>query len=271
MIEKKVGDMQSKRLFAVFLVMIFVVAMCLVSSPVFAIKELAFSFPKNDYFTLDTLTTSLKDVKGTHVFNFNKADTLNLVEQTNPYIKPLDAKLVLPNKLVVSMALRTPVAYFLGGDKAYLVDDDLKLLDVAGKIPVDLCEIEFVEYNSAKNFFEFFGVSEVALSCGQFLTDNNKVFSATKNLFHLLNKAGIRGYVAGIAVYEVGNQDVEITIKTITPFGVKIKILDALNFFDDKLTKTLNALLTLNRAEKIKTTYGEIKIDKNCNCFWNNL
>ncbi len=193
------------------------------------------------------------------------------LERNNPYLETLNLEAVFPNKFVIKARERIAVFYMPFEEKTLLLDKDYKILEISTNPDVSgLIPITFEENDNEKFFFNFFSLSPLAFSQGQFLSENNLVFS-NLNLWLYLLEFNLTNEVSNVNINKKnGTVFVEISTKT-SSYGVKLVVENMLNNFDKKIIKLLNAFSTLEQNERIKTTYGELLIDDFCNCFWNNL
>lgn len=224
---------------------------------------------------LSNMTSVANDDLGTSIFLVNKSKYFAKFELQNPYAKLLDVEAKFPNKLVFSVKERVPVFYLSNiTGNIFLIDNEFKILNIAKKqdfsnlIPILIS----VDLTLQPSFFEFFEVSEVAFSEGQFLTENNLVLKAIDDMCNILENLyfNIQTFILSLTLSEENGQ-MNIILKTGQNYGVKLKVEDVLVNFNQKFEKLLKAFNTLEKREKIKTTYGTLLINTDFNCFWNKL
>lgn len=193
------------------------------------------------------------------------------LERNNPYLETLKIEAVFPNKFVIKARERLPVFYISNEETKYILDKDYKILEISSAVFAELqIPILFKKNGAQETFFSFFSLSPLALTAGQFLSENNLVFSSI-SLWQMIYEFNLSSDISALTINETtGTVFIEIDTKNAS-YGVKLALENVLNSFDKKFRKLLSALLTLREKERIKTTYGKLFIDDACNCYWNNL
>ena len=253
------------------------------SSSFFALKEVQVCFYnsfgekvslEDNYFyntksKVSGILSSTEFDYGTLVFSLQKDKYKSSLETKNPYIKMLSLESVFPNKLVINACERKEVFCMQNGENFCILDGEFKILDTR-KNTENLIEINFYTNKSKQTFCEFFDLYFFSLDSGSFLVANNNVFLSIQNLYSILSsyQLNLENSLFSLDFYKGENNRVDIYLTTISPFGIKLFVENIFEKFDYKLSKLLSALATLNQEEKVKTTYGVLKIDKNCNLFW---
>ena len=276
--------MKKRRLLIVIVISLVFVLVFSFSSAVFELKVVDVAFYNNGQKI--SYTPELSNVRqriisetnfdyGSSIF-FVPNDKYNgQIEYNEPKLKVLGAEKIFPNKLIIKVGTREGVFYFVADGQAYLLDCDFKLLaiqslqelnDLLLQRQGEIKELSFENNGTKQDFFTFFGLNKNVLDCGQFLTRNNKVFSATANLhcFASLNKE-LFDNIKDISFCLVGQT---VTAKISTFSGVLMEVEDVLEKFDEKFLKLCNAYFTLAEKERIKTTHGVLRVDANKNVFW---
>ena len=223
------------------------------------------------------LTSVVEADFGTSMFLLDKNKYFSKFELRNPYAKLLEVEAKFPNKLVFAVRERSPIFYL--SNKAggmFLLDSEFKILKIAKNQEVSNLIPVLIKTNSSiqQDYFEYFDVSYMAFSEGEFLTENNLVVTAIKDLYKILDSAGFvfnaQSLVTGLILEEESEQ-LNLVLLTNPNYGIKLKIENVLTSFNKKLEKLLSAFKTLELNEKIKTTYGTLIINNSCNCIWNKL
>ena len=283
--------MKRKRLVLIVSLMLVFVFILTFSSTVFTLKSVEICFINDSgqtvsldsnkiYSTqskLDEILSSVNFNYGELLFLLDKDKYINQLESNNPYFKVIGIEAIFPNKFLVKAQERKDFYYFEVEDEIYLLDKDFKILDIAKNFQnlSGLIEINFESMRGyAQNFFEFFELSSLALESGFFITQNNLVFSALNNLYDIILSVFDFEFlesVTSLLIVENGEDNASLILNTSSPFGITLEVENLLNDFDTKMTKLLNALMTLKNKERIKTTYGRLKIDSKINCYWYNL
>lgn len=226
---------------------------------------------------IQQLTSVVEADFGTSMFLLDKNKYFSKFELQNPYAKLLEVEAKFPNKLVFAVRERSPIFYLsnkAGG--TFLLDSEFKILKIAINQEVSNLIPVLIETNSSiqQDYFEYFDVSYMAFSEGEFLTENNLVVTAIKDLYKILDSAGFvfnaQSLVTGLILEEESEQ-LNLVLLTNPNYGIKLKIENVLTSFNKKLEKLLSAFKTLELNEKIKTTYGTLIINNSCNCIWNKL
>lgn len=255
------------------------------SSAVFELKTVVLHFYSQDNKKIELTSNnvfktneSVQEIISSGSFEYGKLMFLQQkdkyiinLERNNPYLETLCLQAVFPNKFVIKARERVAVFYIFYEENIFFLDKDYKILEISGSLNVDsLIPITFKENNNELNFFSFFSLSPFAFSLGQFLSENNRVFS-NLNLWKWLRGFNLSSEVLKINIHQRnGTVFLEISTKT-SSYGLSLVVENVLIDFDKKINKLLNAFSTLEQNERIKTTYGELLIDNDCNCFWNNL
>lgn len=255
------------------------------SSAVFELKKVEVKFfsdenrevplSQNKIFSTASSVQALIDTAnfefGKLIFLHKKEKYILNLERGNPYIEALSIEAVFPNKFVLKARERSGVFYIQNDGKFLILDKDYKILDIKNNMESDnLIEISFRQNSSFVSFFAFFSLFAFALSPAQFLSENNRVFQSLDLWKYAVAYDLANDLSKMVIINENGTVFADIHTKSAS-YGIKLVVVNLLENFEKKIKKLLDALFTLRQNEKIKTTYGELKIDENFNCFWNNL
>ena len=285
--------MKKSRLFVIITVFIVLIFVLLLSSSFFTLAKIEINFVDNNNkkvsLSLNKKIRTQKQVEdivssanfdyGSSIFLLDKNKYSALLEYQNPYLKIVNVFVLFPNKLCFEVKERNQCCFFLFNNYCYLFDEDFKLLEILQEKEIE--KDNFLNYNFYKNnlkinYFNFFNLSPLVLSQGDFLTENNLVFKSIQNFYKILGKYFTKKEIIEnfkcFNIVEVSSGKINLEIITNeNGFGVNLIIEDILSSFDKKFDKLINAFITLCCKEKIKTTYGILKINNNFNCYWNNL
>lgn len=274
--------MKKRRLLLVLVISLIFVLVFSFSSAIFELKTVDVVFLKNGQTLSSPETLSLKQKilnetsfdYGSSIF-FVPNDKYNgQIEYNEPKLKVLGTEKVFPNKLLIKVCTREPVFYFSTSLKAYTLDNDFKLLSIQPlqtfadnllQSENKIREITFSKNGTLQDFFTFFDLNENVLTCGEFLSQNNKVFSATANIY-CYSTLDSRFFDNIKSLCFILSESVNLQFYTHT--GVTLEVENVLKKFDEKLLKLCNAYFTLQAKEPIKTTHGTLKIDNNKNVSW---
>jgi hypothetical protein len=225
----------------------------------------------NSQQSVENIISSANFEYGKLMFLQQKDKYLLNLERNNAYLETLNLQAVFPNTFVVSVRERYSVFYFSTDSQLYLLDKDYKILDIVSTADTtDLIPINFQKDDETMSFFSFFSLSSLAISVCQFLSENNRVFQNIQ-VYSLLSSFGLLSAVKSLDVIQQdGTVLLEIPTKS-SSYGVLLRVQNVLENFEKKFKKLVSALLTLKENESVKTTYGTLEIDENCNCFWHNL
>lgn len=284
--------MKKIRLLAILTTIIVMVFAFVLSSPVFKLKtvEITFLNKQNEEISLadnsvyntpqkiDSLIKSAGFNYNKLVFLINKQEYITKLENKNPYLKLVNISTVFPNKLVVKAREREKVFYINSGKNSLIVDSEFKILETTQlNAKENLIEIKTEDsFGNEQDYYSFFNILPQTYESGQLLTENNLVFKAIKQIYKLsLNiciKLNIKEIFSSIIIKEksVGQVDLKIVTNK-SCLGLTLQIEDILQNFKAKYSNLINSLNTFYKTERIKTTYGNLIIDKNYNCYWNNL
>ena len=274
--------MKKRRLLLVLVISLIFVLVFSFSSAIFELKTVDVVFFKNGQTLSSPETLSLKQKilnetsfdYGSSIF-FVPNDKYNgQIEYNEPKLKVLGTEKVFPNKLLIKVCTREPIFYFSTSSKAYTLDSDFKLLSIQPlqnfadnllQSENKIREITFSKNGTLQDFFTFFDLNENVLTCGEFLSQNNKVFSATANIY-CYSTLDSRFFDNIKSLCFILSESVNLQFYTHT--GVTLEVENVLKKFDEKLLKLCNAYFTLQAKEPIKTTHGTLKIDNNKNVSW---
>ncbi|MBQ9793036.1 MAG: hypothetical protein IJW32_04795 [Clostridia bacterium] len=285
--------MKKSRLFAIIAVFVVVVFIFLLSSPFFTLTKVEIGFVDsnnkqvsllknqkiNSQQKINNIIESANFEYGKSIFLLDKNKYTFCLENKNPYLKIVNVSTVFPNKLYYFAQERTPFYFFLVDNDCYVLDTEFKLLEIFDKKDINtnnyVC-FNFFKYSQKIDFFNFFNLSKLALTEGDFLCENNLLFSSVKNIYPLLKNffydKEVYCIFEEINVIEVSSGVINLELKTHkNNYGVTLLVEDSLLNFEKKFNKILRAFTTLLVKEPIKTTYGVLKINNSFNCFWNNL
>lgn len=288
--------MKKRRLVIIFSTFCVIVFLSIFASQVFKLKVVEVVFfdeeetkivklENNAVFNtkdkVNSIVSSVNFDYGDLVFLINKSCYEQDIERKNPYLKLKNIEVKFPNKLIVNATERKPLFYISTSNKAYLLDNEFKLLDIITQnesVLKNLTEIIVQSpQNENRDFFNFFNILPSVYEAGQNLKENNLVISNISNMPNILqnyitpnNK--LSNFTKQIILQEKTVGTINLKICTnISSYGITLTVENVFSNFDIKINKLINAFNTLKKAEPIKTSYGELKIDQNLNCFWNNL
>lgn len=295
---------KNKRLLIIFSTFCLILFLSLFSSQLFKLKTVEINF-------YDCSNIKVTNINSNNVFNTQKKveevlqsanfDYGNLVflidknyyapvlERKNPYLKLRNIQIKFPNKLVVNVSERKPYFYINSSCNIYLIDADFKLLEIIPEQQVlldnnnilqSLMEITVLsQQGDNTDFFNFFDVLPSVYEVGQNLMENNTVLSCIAFLPEILNNYienmnSQNSIVFEKLILQEKSSNV-VNLKLVTSssssFGASLLVENIFLNFNNKLNKLLNAFNSLKISEPIKCTYGQLKIDNNLNCYWNNL
>lgn len=275
--------MKKRRLLLVIVISLIFVLVFSFSSAIFELKTVDVVFLKNGQTLSSPETLSIKQKilnetsfdYGSSIF-FVPNDKYNgQIEYNEPKLKVVGTEKVFPNKLLIKICTREPVFYFSSGSRAYSLDSEFKLLSIQplqefadnlSQSEKQIREITFSKNEISQDFFTFFDLNENVLTCGEFLSQNNKVFSATANLYcYSTLDSRLFDNIKALC-FSINEQTVSLQLSTHT--GLNMEVENILKKFDEKLLKLCNAYFTLQAKEPIKMTHGTLKIDNNKNVSW---
>lgn len=286
---------KNKRLIVVFVTICVIVFFSLFSSQIFKLKSVEVSFYnengtqisnlKNNYYfntteRVNNIVLSTKFDYGNLVFLINKSNYTKSLESNNPYLKLKNIEVKFPNKLIVNISERKPIFFIKSAPNVYLLDSDFKLLEILEQDKLsqqNLIKLQTITSQQKEiDFFNFFEVLPTTYEAGQNMRENNKVLQAVSSLPNMLQNyvssqgTTLANLCKAVSFTEVQNK-INLIINTISPYGINLVVEDIFTNFNYKFNKLLNALSTLKLKEPIKCTFGNLKIDMSCNCYWYNL
>lgn len=284
--------MKRMRLFTITAIMIIMVFAFVLSSPVFKLKIIQvnflnaenkeITFSKNKVYNTSQKIDSLIDSAGFNynslIFLIDKKQYINKLENKNPYLKLVNISTVFPNKLIVWAKEREKIFCVKSGINSLIIDSNFKILEISElESENDLIEIKTEDrLGEIKDYYSFFNILPQTYESGQVLTENNLIFKAIQDIYVLSSNIclglNVKTVLSSIIIKEQSAGKVDLKIETNkTSLGMTLQIEDILQNFKSKYIKLISALNTLYKNERIKTTYGTLFIDKNHNCYWNNL
>ncbi len=267
-----------KRRLIIMICVLFVLCFALtLSSAMFQLQCVKIKFKgeqNKDFCSNDNASKIISSIHfeyGQLLFNQPKSKYIENLEQNNPNLRVEGIEAVFPNTLLITASERIGMFFMKENSKTFIMDKDFKILKIGQDLEVDdYVKLEFESsYKEEQSYFEFFEVSSFAYDIGQFLEENNLVFASINCFSNILESLGNTSYkLLKVCFKKSGSDVVDLTLHSESPFGVKLEIKNVLNKFENKFKKLISALTTLTKREKIKTTYGTLKIDDNLNCFW---
>lgn len=269
--------MKKKRLILMILILFVLCLLLSLSSSMFQLQYIKIKvdgYANENFSTQENFAKIISSVKfnyGELLLSQPKSKYIADLEQKNPNLRVKSIQAVFPNTLLVTIEERETQFYFWEESTIFALDKNFKILEIKPDgSSLDCIEIQFFsQTNTQQTYFEFFNISSFAYDIGQFLGENNLVFASISPFLSILESFPNKNYQPTKISFKKNSSDfVDMTIFFASPFGVKIELKNILNNFEKKFKKSLLALLTLYKNERIKTTYGTLKIDDNSNCFW---
>lgn len=276
--------MKKRRLFVIFSIMIIFVMIFLLSSPLFRLNAVYVAFYDKDYneisLSKNSVYTTKKSVEniieqgnfdyGSLIFFIHKNKYSRSIEEALPYIKVLSIVTLFPNKIRLNLQEREEKLSIVSPEGYCVLDKEFKLLRHTTENPHLLPLIFVSERGSEVSFFDFFEISAQAFSDGTFLSDNNHVFQSIENMFYILEHMDTTfgSFLLDISIQKNAENIVTLTIRSTSPYGVKLIVEDVMVDFEYKLQKILSALNTLYFRENIKTTHGTLLVNSSKNVLW---
>ena len=266
--------MKKRRIILFFVCFIFIFFMLFLNSSFFYLNSVEVSlYEKSSNLKYKKINNNLyscninsvnKDL-GKSVFKINKDNYINSFEIDNPNLKVLKIDLKFPNKLVFNVVKRQEVFVIKSQNEIFSLDEDFKIIKKSNEFslePPNLIEIG----GETQNYFDFFQLSSSCYFEGYFLNKNNILIEKIKNFKSILQQVNLETNIINKLSFKEVSTQCNLICLTNPPFGVKILIENIEENFDKKFLKVLNALLTLVNTDKIKTTYGVLKINNSLNC-----
>ena len=282
--------MKKKRFIIILSLSFLLIIIFIISSPLFTLKSVDVVFldennniiqiKNNKVFNsnekIENILLSANFKYGSSLFLLNKDNYKNNIENKNAYLKIIDVQSVFPNKLLLKAKERKSLFYISSNEKCFVLDEDFRILEIINTNDKMDNLIEIVikdKNNNIVSFFNFFAISDKAFEIGQYLNENNNVFKRLNNLNRIIKNFTInfKDFVK-FEICEIKESKINLNIYTSTKnLGVLLTLENLIENPDNKLIKLFNALETLLKKEKIKTSYGILKINDSLNCTWHNL
>lgn len=294
---------KNKRLLIIFTTFCLIVFLSIFSSQLFKLRSVEINFYDENKIKVNNITTNavfntkqkIEEVLssasfdyGNFVFLINKNNYAPALERNNPYLKLQNIQIKFPNKLVVNASERKPRFYIKSYGNIYLLDNEFKLLEILPEEELILNNNQILQtllqisvqtpQGGFLDFFRFFDVLPTVYEAGQNLAENNTVLNSLLPLWEILynytkNMSHINSAIFdNLILQEDGANVINLKITTsLTSFGASLVVENIFSNFSKKLNKLLNAFNSLKKVEPIKCSYGQLKIDNNLNCYWNNL
>ncbi len=278
--------MRKRRLILMVTIMLVFVLLLTLSSAIFELKYIDICFFDNKGNMLNITQNQIYNSKekvnkiisstnfeyGQSLFIMNSSEYTFSLENKNPYLKVINIESIFPNKLIINAQERKKLFYIQSLNEDFIFDSEFKLLEKGKSLDkTNLINFAFQNRNGGElSFFDFFEISSFALDAGQFLNENNKVFIKIDNCVKII-KSYFEELLTNTSKFIIEEEEsnlLNLKINTCNILGITLEVKDIFNDFDKKLNKIMQSFLTLYNTEKIKTTYGRIVIDKNCNCYW---
>jgi len=292
--------MAKHRIFIVFSILFFMFIVLSFSSPIFCISQAMVVFvdannkvndASNDKVSFFNKTNIEKNAKliikediGKTIFDLNKEKYYKKFEFQNSYAKLLRVESKYPNTVVFYVSERKPVfvAQNIEENGILILDSEFKIVEKNNNNS-DIETYKLINFfgvinNKKVSIFSFFEINFDAFTVGMNLKENNLAISAISNIATISKKINVlcQDDLANIFLelnfYCDEKSLLNLNIMTNENcLGVKLSIENVLSNFDKKFEKLILALNTLYKKDRIKTTYGELKINDALNCFWNKL
>ena len=269
--------MKKKRLAIMIFVLIFLCVMLSLSSTLFQLQyvKIKFDGEYDDKLSssenIDKIISSVYFKYGQLLFTQSKTQYICDLEKKNPNLCVKSIQAVFPNTLLITLEERVGCFYLVEDNKTFVLDREFKILEIGQNLDTTGCiKLDFLSSsNVQQTYFDFFEISSFAYDVGQFLTENNLIFASISCFSSVFDNFSTLNFTPSKIVFKNNLQDkVSLNVFSLSPFGIKIEINNILNNFEKKLKKSLSALSTLYSKERIKTTYGRLLVNDNCNCYW---
>lgn len=219
--------MKNKRLAIFLTIFVFLAVIVVLSSAVFALKDISVNFLS----TTDILTGTEQNIidsgnfkVGENVFFATKSAYIKNIEKDNPYIRVINIETIFPNKFVINAVERNETYVIkLDNNKYAKTDEYLKVLEVTEKYQ-----------NSTSNGIEVknSGLSGQSVSAGDFFETNDflsKLFYAFKEWDSSV--VSIKNKIASVELNYEQTDKLLINMRS----GVQIIIRKSSNQLSDKL------------------------------------
>lgn len=288
--------MKKSRLVIVITLLCVVVLIIVLGSPLFCLSKVEVIFVDSNYNkvkfentktykknnTINSVVNSVDFDYGTSMFLLDKNFYKQKLENKNPLIKIVDITSIFPNKLLLTVTERLSVFYIKTNNNYCVLDAEFNIVEILSSLNENehknAINIQTKNsFNTQKDFFDFFNINFNSFEPGQNLSENNKLLGCIKTLITELTLNNLytvtnNFFVENIVLCEKAPGTVSLVIETKKDlYGIVFEIDNILNNFNVKLKKIINAFKTLQQKDKVKTTYGNLKIDDKLNCYWNNL
>lgn len=273
--------MKRKRIFIFFVCFIVVFVLIFFSSSFFVLKNIELCLFEQDeyanYLKVNNTVNSCnfqsvyKDV-GTSIFKINKEKYIKPFELDNPIYKILSVRFKFPNSVVFNVAKRKETFYISNGIISFVLDENFKILTEISTSMVNenLIYINAVNNNTEETYFSFFEIEPTCYYPGYFLEENNLLMKDIKDMCEILNKVNLTTSYFKKLSFTSNEETANLICYTTNDYGIKIVIENIEENFNAKFLKVLNAFLTLEKTERIKTTYGSLIINNSLNCLFLN-
>ena len=281
--------MTKKRSFLLFAIFIILFSVLFVSSSFFKLQEVEIAFfNKNytqsislqdnsffkSYSQLEPLKSLAKQDIGKSLFLIDKTKYYYKFENQNPYAKLLEVKSKYPNKLVFCVAERKPCYYISSNQHNFILDEEFKILSIEKQLKDEnLIQLQCLnKVEQVIDFFDFFKVSSLAFMPGQFVSENNLLLQAIKNLKQIYLNTIVNFNNISSVFFEEDENAANLIIYTKEPYGATFKVKNILSNFDSKLeVLLLDFEKSIIQNEQIKICFGIYEIDDSLKVTWNNL
>ena len=291
--------MARHRVFVVFSIFFLMFVALSFSSPIFCLKGAEVVFVENNNIKALTHNSTflnrtsiennanclIKDDIGKSIFVVDKDKYFSQFESQNTYAKLVKIESKYPNTLTFYVAERSPLAIIKNTqvNGFLLVDSEFKIVEKKNvsdnAYANNLINLVATDsYGREQSFFSFFEIDFDIFSAGMNLQENNNAIKAISNLFCIskdnliVEDNNLLDYIDELCFFCDENKDfLNLKINTNKSLGVQLVVENIISEFDRKFDKIILALKTLYKRDRIKTTYGALKINDACNCFWNKL
>lgn len=216
-------------------------------------------------------TAGLKN--GKSIFMIDKEQASNQIESEYPYVKVIQIKTVSVTKIDIRIRARQPMMYAQVGDNYYILDEELKVLDIVGVAEQPTPTIDVSKLIKIKN--DNIQIDSSIMVCDFVGADYQK--TASDNLYNAMINAFKKDDGEGNLVYfnradmcemlkEIEFQEFRTFNKIIltTKYGVKLDIENPTQDLTHKMNICYSTIETFSNSEEVdvkeKLNSGTIKI-----------
>ena len=213
---------------------------------VFCVRKQTVIFNGELAITEQEIISTANIENGSPTLLLNKEEAINNIEKKYPHVKVVQIKTTSLTEIEIVVRERYPLFYFENGEKFYMLDEELKVLNIATEEPTNLIKIiNISNMENVKKNSDFVGTSkEQEVYTNLFISTYSAVLTTE-------DYKQARADMANI-IFSVCYENDKLTIKTKDEVTIEIAKPDV--DLTSKINICFAAIKQLTEEQKSKTT-----------------